>query len=110
MHLDGAQRGVRPRYLEIVESVLRAARHRNLRADDVDRTQAIARGGFGGPCEAGCALGRHLVGQRDGFARAAHAGVEVQLGEAGLRIGRDHHLGPAMASSGGRCFQGFGPR
>lgn len=50
-------------------------------------------GGLGGGGKPRSAFRRHGIWKRHRFAGAAHACIEMQLGEAGPRIGLDHRHG-----------------
>ena len=91
MNLDRMQSGLRARHVDPLDGFERAARHGNFGADDVRQLEAIRRG-FGREREPRGAAGSDVVRQGCAFAGAAHAGVEMQLREASLRVGRDHRL------------------
>ena len=96
-----------------VERMARAAGRRDLGADDVDAGAAgrPAPRRPRRPWRAGRARRRRLVVERLRLARAPHAGVEMELGEAGGGIGRDHRLGLApWPLRRSRCRHGLGPR
>ena len=83
------------RHLQVLQRLQRPARHGHLGADDIERRACpgALRGRFGDGGERGRACGDGLVTEGGGLAGAAHAGVEVELGEAGLGVGRDHRGG-----------------
>ena len=92
MNLDGAKRIGRLGHMHMVERFQRTARHRHFGADDVDGlfTARARDRGLGGRRKVGRTRGDHLVGEYRRIAGASHAGVEMQLGEAGGGIGIDH--------------------
>ena len=110
MDLDGAQGRLGPRHPQMIESLRGAPRHRHLCADDIARTTSArcSCSGFGNAGEAGRAMGRHLVGQSRILSATPHAGVEMELGEAGARKGVDHDLGFAQCLFGRQRLPGVG--
>ncbi len=112
MNGDRVAHRVRAGHFKVVKRFHRTAGYRDFRADDIDRPRGV------GACERLLGHGRQtrrpaggkIVGQGHRFAGAAHAGIEMQLGEAGFGIGLDHRRSLAIASSAGRCFHGLGPR
>ncbi len=91
--------------VEVGDVFGRAARHRHLGPDDIDdllpRTLRLGHGGEGGG-----ARGNRLFGQRAGIVGAGHTGVEVDLGEPGGGIGRDHGTGLVHRGGGGQVPPG----
>jgi hypothetical protein len=76
--------------LELVDGLVGAAGYRHLGADDVDRAAARRLDGMGQPRRA---PGDQLGWQRLRVVSAGHAGVEVDLGEAGRGIAAHQGLG-----------------
>ena len=98
---------------QFVQVLVRAARHRHLGADDVDRRLAavgrFAPGLLGRqaqPHRAGRDLG---LGQRHRVVGAGHGAVHVDLAEAGGDVLRHHHLGLGHRLRRGQAAPGVGP-
>ena len=73
----------------MVDRLVGAAGHRHFGADDVIGAAARGLGSLGQP---GGALCDHFWWQGLGVAGAGHAGVEMDLGEAGFGVGAHHRL------------------
>ena len=97
------------RHVERRDGMRRATRRRYFRANDVARRDT--RGGcllLGHSGEPGGPQRDVFVGERDGFTRAAHRAIEMNLAEAGVDIGRHHRLGMTHRLIGGQRLPGIG--
>jgi hypothetical protein len=94
VNVDGPKRGFRSRHLKGIEGMLRTPRHRNFCADDVNRRGAVPNGRFRYLSQGGGALSGYFIRQRCRLTGASHAGVEMQLGEAGPGETFDHRFSP----------------
>ncbi len=82
----------------------------NFGADDVDGRRAAPPRDpvFGNPRQAGGPRSRQVIRERLGLAGTAHGGVEMDLAETGVDIGRDHDRGTAQRLFGRQRLPGIG--
>ena len=93
VNLDGPQRRFRSCHLKRIEGVLCSAGYWDFCADDINRRSAIPDSRFRYLSQSGGALSGYFIRQRRRLTGASHAGVEMQLGEAGPGVAFDHYFG-----------------